>query len=156
MFQWLRRQPVAARADLLDAVVVRNAAVREQPGAAGVRLTAPLQAGARGWRRVFGGRGEKTFELDALGAFVWRGVDGRRTVEGHIRRFADEQRVNLREAEAAVTEFFKMLTRRGLVGVVVGGDGKGRAAAGGGGGGGGGRRRSRKMKRWARRRSNDK
>jgi hypothetical protein len=130
MLGWLKKKDHATpemRDGLLAAVVVRNELVREvhvkSAGKQIFRLTAPLTP--KGLRRVMAGErttkaaAGKTFELDELGTFVWEGIDGARTVEGCIRRFAKEKRVNLREAEVAVLAFLKMLVKRGLVGMVV-------------------------------------
>jgi hypothetical protein len=120
MIGWLtRKSPAPARGALLAAIPVKNALARETPVAGeggGLRLTAPVE---RTWRRMLGAKAERTFELDALGTFVWQGLNNRRTVEDAIRRFADEQRVNLREAEVAVLAFLQTLTRRGLVALVA-------------------------------------
>ncbi len=111
------------RESLLAAVAVKNAAVREKRlmpeskrlGASVLRLTAALSRGGAGGA---GGR-EKSFELDELGAFVWDAADGTRTVEGLIRHFAAEKKVNLREAEVAVLAFLKMLAKRNLMALRV-------------------------------------
>jgi len=108
---------------LLAAVVLRNELVREVEIAGGLRLTAPLRESAM--RRAFAGKNvasaprEKSFELDDLGTWVWRQLDGRQTVEGLIGAFAGHFRVNLREAEVAVLAFLKTLTQRNLVGLVA-------------------------------------
>ena len=99
---------------LLDAVPVRNPLVRERAGGGPVRLTAPLRATLL--KRMFGSKhGEKSFDLDELGAAVWKLCDGRRTVEEIISAFAQERRVNVREAQVAVVEFLRMLLRRNLI-----------------------------------------
>ncbi len=74
-------------------------------------------------RRVLAGSrpsARKTFELDALGVFVWQAIDNRKTVEQLIRHFAREKRVALREAEVSILAFLKMLTQRGLIALVPG------------------------------------
>lgn len=117
---WRRGAP--RRTDLLLAVPVKNPVVREKAlprrtrrlGESTLRLTGAL---ARS-------RGEKSFELDELGEFVWQSVDGTRTVEGLIRHFASEKRVNLREAEVAVLAFLKMLAKKNLLALRVGGKGE--------------------------------
>ena len=130
MFGWLKEKPRPARASLLGAVPVRNELVRAVRAAdtadgraldaVAIRLTAPLAA-SRLRRMVSGARakGEKTFELDELGAFVWDALDGRRTVESLIRHFAETQRVNVREAEVAVLAFLKTLAQRNLIALAV-------------------------------------
>ncbi|HVX83257.1 MAG TPA: PqqD family protein [Phycisphaerae bacterium] len=109
------------RAALLEAVMMRNELVRSTPHGEGLRLSAPVERSALG--RIFGAGGaagrEKTFELDALGTWVWKRMDGTRRVEELIRQFAAEQRVNVREAEVAIVAFLKMLAKRGLVALAV-------------------------------------
>jgi hypothetical protein len=108
----------ARRTQLLAAIVVRNELVQESVVDGGLRLCAPVER--TGLARVFGsGAVEKRFELDALGTWVWQHLDGTRTVESLIEDFAAGQRVNLREAEVAVTAFLKMLVKRGLVALVA-------------------------------------
>jgi len=126
MLQWLKKETRVPREALLEAIPVRNSLVRVSRAGATLRLTGEVTSG---WRRALGARGEKTFELDELGAFVWEGLDGKCTVEGAIRRFASEKRVNLREAEVAVLAFLKTLVQRGLVALVAreGGDASGGA-----------------------------
>jgi hypothetical protein len=112
---------VNQRAALLDAVMVPNRLVRAAPAGEGLRLTAPVERTGLG--RVFGGgrngSREKRFELDALGAWVWKRIDGTRRVEALIQEFAAEQRVNGREAEVAVVAFLKVLAKRGLIALAV-------------------------------------
>ena len=120
MLAWrkVRKARAPARGALLGAVPLRNALVRESGVAAGLRLSAPLRGGAL--RRALGAAPPlRQFELDALGAYVWTHIDGRRTVEDLIRDFAADQRVNLREAEVAVLAFLHTLTQRNLVGLRV-------------------------------------
>jgi hypothetical protein len=57
----------------------------------------------------------KTFELDAIGVFVWRHCDGRHTVQQIIRKLATEYRLNLREAEVPTIKFLHTLARKGLI-----------------------------------------
>lgn len=120
MFGLKGKSKAPDRGALMAAIVVRNKLVRAEPIAAGVRLKAPLKdSKLRAWLARGESRSEKIFELDALGAFTWECIDGRRTVEAIVRRFAEEKKVNLREAEVAVVEFLRMLVRRNLVGLVV-------------------------------------
>jgi hypothetical protein len=120
MLRFLRKQPNHREA-LLAAIPVRNEQVREKPIDSGLRLTAPLRPSTL--RRIFVPRDaaipEKSFELDDLGAWVWRALDGRRNVEQLIRAFADHHRLNLREAEVAVLAFLKTLAQRNLIGLVA-------------------------------------
>jgi hypothetical protein len=125
--QKLFRENRPTREQLLAAVPVRNELAKESPrgrqgaklGDVVLRLTAPMKQSR--WRAVLssGTRAGKSFDLDELGAFVWQSLDGRRTVEAVIARFAKEKRVNPREAEVAVLAFLKTLTQRGLVALAI-------------------------------------
>jgi hypothetical protein len=114
MLGWLKRQPdpPRVREALLRAIPMKNELVLESRAGEGLRLTGRVRGG---WRQVFGAGAEKSFELDELGTFVWEGINGRRTVEEAIRRFAEVKRVNLREAEVAVLAFLQTLVKRGLI-----------------------------------------
>jgi hypothetical protein len=120
----LFRKAKVDREALLSAIPLRNELVREKAvaeGAGGLRLTAPLKPSAL--RKVFAARGgaapEKSFELDDLGTWVWRAMDGKRDVEDLIRGFAGHFRVNLREAEVSVLAFLKTLAQRNLIGLLA-------------------------------------
>ena len=125
MAWWTRNRPADAlqrREALLAGIPVKNSLVRETRGSGGqqppLRLTAPLKES--GLARALGRNAtKKSFDLDELGAFVWDSADGRRTVEGVIRHFAAEKRVNVREAEVAVLAFLKMLAKRNLLALAV-------------------------------------
>ena len=59
--------------------------------------------------------GTKALELDELGAWTWRLIDGQRTVADICAEFAASWRLHPREAELAVTAFLRELGKRGLV-----------------------------------------
>jgi len=118
MLGWLKSSPRPTRQQLLSSVPHKNVLVKETAMAEGLRLTAPLRPNRL--REVLGARaGEKSFELDQLGGFTWRSIDGKRNIEGLIRLFAEEQRVSLREADVSVVAFLKMLAQRNLIGLVT-------------------------------------
>jgi hypothetical protein len=111
--------------------VTRDAALESKPrrlvdaeitvdATGGGRLKVPL-APRRWGRWVFRvpPGATKTFELDAIGVFVWNRCDGRHTVQQIIRKLADEYRLNLREAEVPTVQFLHTLARRGLIGLSV-------------------------------------
>ena len=76
------------------------------------------------WQTVLGAdrRCERTYGLDPYGRKVYELCNGKRTVKKIVRRFADDTRLSLAEAEMAVTKFMKTLIVKGLVAVAV--DGK--------------------------------
>ena len=59
----------------------------------------------------------KRLELDAMGSFVWKLIDGERNVGEIITTFAGEYKVSNMEAETAVTSFIKTLGQRGFIGL---------------------------------------
>jgi len=59
----------------------------------------------------------KRLELDAMGSYVWKLIDGKRSVGTIISTFAKEYKVNNMEAETAVTSFIKTLGQRGFIGL---------------------------------------
>ena len=114
-----RRNPNVTRDDALRAVPRRLADVEIEPTSdGGGRLKVPL-APPRWGRWVFRvpSGATKTFELDAIGVFVWRHCDGNHTVQQIIRKLATEYRLNLREAEVPTIPFLHTLARKGLIGL---------------------------------------
>ena len=61
----------------------------------------------------------KTFELDALGRFVWEQADGKTSVQQIIRRLSKRYTITLREAEVSTTQFLQMLAKKGLIGLSI-------------------------------------
>jgi hypothetical protein len=59
----------------------------------------------------------KTVELDEMGTFVWRHIDGERSVRDIARAFTEAYEVQPREAELAVTAFIKTIGQRGIIGL---------------------------------------
>jgi hypothetical protein len=62
---------------------------------------------------------ERRIELDGLGSWVWRTLDGQRCVGQVVELFSVEFAVNRREAEVAVTEFLASLMKRGLIAMQI-------------------------------------
>jgi hypothetical protein len=56
-------------------------------------------------------------QLDALGTAVWELLDGRRSVQQIIERFADTYSLHAKEAEVSVSQFLRELGRRELIGL---------------------------------------
>src|SRR5688572_3355612 len=116
-----RKQPAVTRIAALEAKprwLVEVEVVLDDAG--GGKLKVPL-APPRWGRWVFRvpAGATKTFELDAIGLFVWNRCDGRHTVQQIIRKLADEYRLNLREAEVPTVQFLHTLARKGLIGMTV-------------------------------------
>lgn len=105
-------------------VPVRNRAVEEAEQADGlVRLAYPLAV--KPWFGRLADRvglwdGKpmiKRVDLDEMGTFVWRRIDGERSVGDIAREFTEAYQVQLREAELAVTAFIKTIGQRGVIGL---------------------------------------
>ncbi len=124
MFRKKTPLPVIPRAEALNMVPVRNEAVEEEPISGGlVRLGYPLAI--KPW---FGRLAEtvgmwdkrpmiKRIELDELGTFVWRLIDGEHSVRQLAEAFTAHYEVPPREAELAVTSFIKTIGQRGIIGL---------------------------------------
>jgi hypothetical protein len=110
-----RRSP--DRAAILEAVPIHrpNVEARDREDG-GVELRLHLEKG-RLARWLTGGPGVviRRFELDRLGAEVWRMSDGRTTVRDMIQRFTGVHRLNLREAEVSILTYLRTLTGRGIL-----------------------------------------
>jgi hypothetical protein len=57
----------------------------------------------------------KKLQLDSMGSYVWRLMDGEKTVKEIILIFAEKYRVTRQEAETAVASFLKNLGQRGFI-----------------------------------------
>lgn len=74
---------------------------------AGECLLVPIRASAADLSSIF--------SLNALGAFIWEHIDGRRTVEEIIECVLREYDVLREEAERDVIEYLTTLERVGLI-----------------------------------------
>lgn len=115
------KKPQVSRMQAMSArpVQIAKAEVEELPGG-GAKLKVPVRATPWAGRifRVPEGA-TKTFELDSIGAFVWKNCDGKTTVQQLIRKLAREHQLTLREVEVATLRFLQMLVKKGLVGMTV-------------------------------------
>jgi hypothetical protein len=59
----------------------------------------------------------KKLQLDLMGTAVWDLVDGKRSVRRIVQIFAEDNRLENREAEISVTRFIRELGQRGLLGL---------------------------------------
>ncbi|MDA1139641.1 MAG: PqqD family protein [Planctomycetota bacterium] len=63
---------------------------------------------------------EKKFELDELGAFIIKQIDGKKSAKDLIDNFERHFRVNRRESELGVVSFLKLLNQRRIILIVEG------------------------------------
>ena len=59
----------------------------------------------------------KRVELDEMGTFVWRRIDGARSVRQIAEELTRAYEVQPREAELSVTTFIKTIGQRGIIGL---------------------------------------
>ncbi len=105
-------------------VPVRNTEVKETDVAGGlIQLSYPLAI--KPW---FGRLAEKVgmwdkrpmikhLELDEMGTFVWRTINGENSVRQIAVAFVAKYEVQPREAELSVTAFIKTIGQRGIIGL---------------------------------------
>jgi hypothetical protein len=91
--------------------------VKQEPDEKG-NLTVPITA-RKWWFFKLPDGATKTFELDEVGLFVWREIDGKNSVEIILRKLSNQYKIDLRQAEASTIAFLQMLTKRGLIGFPV-------------------------------------
>lgn len=124
LFKKSKPLPTIPRAEALNMVPVRNREVAETEIADGlIQLAYPLAV--KPW---FGRMAEKVglwdkrpmikrLELDEMGTFVWRLIDGDHSVRQIAEAFVAHYEVQPREAELSVTAFIKTIGQRGIIGL---------------------------------------
>ena len=106
------------REDIRRAVPFKHPAVTEAPNEESLLLKVPLgeRSGFLGWvARKTNAPNESEIELDAIGAYVWSLIDGKRTVTGIAEALSNNYKLTKHEAEASLLEFIERLRRRGCV-----------------------------------------
>ena len=58
---------------------------------------------------------EAIFTMNAVGSTIWRGIDGKATVEDLVRTVAREYEITEAEAAPDVADFVELLLAKGLV-----------------------------------------
>lgn len=62
---------------------------------------------------------ERNVKLDEIGTFVFRQIDGKRTIRQIIDAFMARYQVNRREAEMSCAAFVKSLVSRHVISIVI-------------------------------------
>ena len=78
------------------------------------RITVPIAA-RRGLLFRIPEGATKTFELDAMGSFVWHRCDGATTVQQIVDQLAEQFEIDRERAEASTLQFLNLLASRGLI-----------------------------------------
>lgn len=105
------------RVQLESRPLVNEVVTVQEINGPGLRLTTPLAENRRGrfLRRILPIRQEKTIELDALGAELFRLIDNQRTVEEMVDLHRERWRLTFFEARAMVLEFLKTMMARNII-----------------------------------------
>lgn len=115
-------RPSITRQDALRVYPTRNSNLQwevDSEGMVSATLTRPHDLK----NRVVGGflmlPESKQLKLDEVGTFVWNLCDGKHTVADLVAKMADQYKLSRREVEVSLTEFLRMLAKRGMIVVAV-------------------------------------
>lgn len=118
------RKPQLSPEDLRKAIPVRNpeaAVVSEDEDS--LVIEAPLQQTSTGIIRLLAKSANapamKRFELETVGAFVWKSCDGINTFEGISKKLREKYKMQRVEADAALAAFLQTLAQRKLITLMV-------------------------------------
>lgn len=103
----------------LRVVPVRNAGVSALPPEAQgeLQLQVVLRYGpvTGVLRRLLGARTHRRYVLEGVGREVYEDIDGTRTFEQLIDRFAERHKLSFFESRALLAQYLQILVKRGLV-----------------------------------------
>jgi len=121
--QWpWQRRPVLDRQASLSARPLRNPLLeweRDEEGLVVVRVPRKDTRWVKALSKAFYIPPGKTFSLDEPGSFVWELCDGKTDVRTIVRRFAEQFRLTRKEAEISTLQYFRLLAKKGFVGLAV-------------------------------------
>jgi len=120
---WKRREKLD-RQTSLSARPLRNPLLKwekDDDGLVAVRVPRKDTRWVKALSRAFYIPGGRTFSLDEPGSFVWELCDGKTEVRAIIQRFARRFKLTRKEAEMSTLQYFKVMTRKGFVGLAVDG-----------------------------------
>ena len=126
---WLQRlsgkkspPPGITRQDAMRVYPTRNPNLEWVLDEEGV-VTATLKRPKDLRNRVIGGflmlPEARSLKLDEVGTFVWNLCDGKHTVADLVGAMAEKYKLSRREVEVSLTEFLRMLAKRGMIVVAV-------------------------------------
>lgn len=125
LFSRKKKEPLR-RKDSLNAVVVKNQAVREEMTESNeIALTVYRDKNSlltKLFINFLGLPEKKKIILDRRGSFIWELCNGKTTVKDMINRFAKEYTLNRKEAEVSIVHYIKSLAKKGLAGIVIQGE----------------------------------
>lgn len=93
---------------------------RESLQTGGLRVVIPARPrGYQKWLLRIPDTATRTIELDPAGVDVYDMCDGQTSVHQIAQRFAKKHQIDPHEADMAVVTFIRMMTRKGLVAIIV-------------------------------------
>lgn len=101
---------------------VKNPAVTEEAMGEGVVLSGPAPPSGvlvKILARAAGKPLTKKFELEEVGAHVWKRIDGKQSFEGLSRSLQTSYKMNRVEADASLAAFLQILSQKGLISILV-------------------------------------
>jgi len=116
-----KRHPASARREFLALRPMRNPALEwlEEEGHVVLHVKLTHTWKTRLLNIFFQVPRDRRVVLDAIGSDVWHMLDGQNTI-GHIAKsVAGKYKLNAREAELSLQQFFKDLGRRGYIGFMI-------------------------------------
>jgi len=122
--RWRSRgvQPVLTREQALQAIPIRNPSLEWSENDDGeVVVVLPRRKDATGkflaW--AFFVPESRPLVLDQVGSFVWNLCDGEHSMASIVSIMCKEYKLNRREVELSLNEYFRMLSKRGMMAVAV-------------------------------------
>jgi hypothetical protein len=126
---WLQRlsgkkppPPRVTRQDAMRVYPTRNPGLEWELDEEGV-VTATLKRPRDLRNRVVGAflmlPESRQLKLDEVGTFIWNLCDGQHTVADLVAAMAEKYKLSRREVEVSLTEFLRMLAKRGMIVVAV-------------------------------------
>jgi hypothetical protein len=126
---WLQRlsgkkapPPAITRQDAMRVFPTRNPSLEWELDEQGV-VTATLKRPRDLRNRVIGSflmlPDSRQLKLDEVGTFVWNLCDGKHTVAELVAAMAEKYKLSRREVEVSLTEFLRMLAKKGMIVVAV-------------------------------------
>ena len=116
--------PRLSKQSALAAIPVQNSEVTTEITASGnilIQYPITMRPWMAKWLQRFKGTSPqirfRKLELDNLGTGVWEMIDGKRTVQDIIDKFAQIHQLQVAESESAITQFLRDLGKRGLIGM---------------------------------------
>ncbi len=106
---------------ILKSRPLRNAGIQytEKNGEIHLTLERRMTLSARILAKIFIIPKKRILVLDSIGSEVWKLCDGKNRVIDIVKQLAKHHKLSEYEAEVSLMEYFKILAKRGIVGLEV-------------------------------------